>query len=79
MSAQVSVVVSASAPQLLIPRSAVKFDGETAKVTRIEANEIRREAAITILAADALSYLVAEDGLLKAGDLIISNWNQGGI
>jgi HlyD family secretion protein len=79
MSAQVSVVVSESAPQLLIPRSAVKFDGETAKVTRIEANEIRREAAITILAADALSYLVADNGLLKAGDLIISNWNQGGI
>src|SRR5215813_14222490 len=52
MSAQVSVAVSESQPDLLVPRSTVKFDGGRALVTRIESAGARREVAVTILAAD---------------------------
>src|SRR5215470_5962254 len=36
MSAQVSVTIGEAQPNLLVPRSTVKFDGESAKVARIE-------------------------------------------
>ncbi|MGE0131642.1 MAG: efflux RND transporter periplasmic adaptor subunit [Blastocatellales bacterium] len=72
MSAQVSVIISESQPNLLIPRSAVKADGESAKVVRIESADARRQVAVTILAADGLNYLVADNGALKEGDRIQS-------
>jgi multidrug efflux pump subunit AcrA (membrane-fusion protein) len=72
MSAQVSVTISESQPNLLAPRSTVKFDGESAKVTRIESAGARREVAVTILAADGLNYLVADNGALKEGDRIVA-------
>lgn len=72
MSAQVSVVVSETAPNLIVPRSSVKFDGESAKVTRIESADARREVAVTILAADGLNYLAAGNGALKEGDRVLA-------
>jgi HlyD family secretion protein len=71
MSAQVSITINETQPNLLIPRSAVKFEGESAKVTRIESADARREVAVTVLAADGLNYLVADNGALKEGDKII--------
>ncbi len=70
MSAQVAVVVSETEPQILIPRSAVKFDGEVAKVVRGEANDAQREIVITILAGDAINYQVADNGALQEGDRV---------
>jgi multidrug resistance efflux pump len=72
MSAQVSVTIGETQPNLLVSRATVRFDGETAKVTRIESADARREVAVTILAADGLSYLVADNGALKEGDRILA-------
>ena len=71
MSAQVSVMISETPPNLLIPRSTVKSDGESAKVVRIESADSRREVTVTIIAADGLNYLVADNGALKEGDRIL--------
>ncbi len=79
MSAQVSIVISETPPNLLIPRSAVKFDGEAAEVLRIEGDaqrEARRSVAVTILAADGLNYLVADNGALKEGDRLLPQMDQ---
>ncbi len=76
MSAQVSVIISETPSNLLVPRSAVKADGESAKVVRIESADARREVAVTILAADGLNYLVADNGALKEGDRILSKPEQ---
>jgi HlyD family secretion protein len=73
MSAQVSVTISETQPNLLVPRSTVRFDGERALVTRIEGADVRREVAVTILAADGLHYLIADNGALKEGDSILAN------
>ncbi|HEY8461173.1 MAG TPA: efflux RND transporter periplasmic adaptor subunit [Blastocatellia bacterium] len=70
MSAMVSVTIAETRPDLLVPRAAVKFDGERAMVTRIEGPDARREVAVTILAADGTNYLVADNGALKEGDKI---------
>ena len=72
MSALVSVTIGETRPNLLVPRATVRFDGETAKVTRIESADARREVAVTVLAADGLSYLVADNGALKDGDRILA-------
>lgn len=72
MSAQVSVITSETRPQLLIPRSAVKFENQTAIVARSEANNTQRQIAVTILSADATSYAVADNGALKEGDKILT-------
>src|SRR5215831_9081670 len=72
MSAQVSITISETQPNLLVPRSAVKGAGESAKVVRIETPDPRREVAVTILAADGLNYLVADNGALKEGDRILA-------
>src|SRR5262249_6559794 len=72
MSAQVSVTISEARPNLLVPRSAVKGAGESAKVVRIENPDARREVAVTVLAADGLNYLVADNGALKEGDRILT-------
>ena len=73
MSALVSVTIGETQPNLLVPRATVRFDGETAKVTRIESADARREVAVTVLAADGLNYLVADNGALKEGDRILAN------
>jgi HlyD family secretion protein len=74
MSAQVAVVVSESPPHLLVPRSAVRFEGETPKVTRVNANqETGQEVVVNIISADALNYLIADDRELKEGDKILTN------
>jgi HlyD family secretion protein len=70
MSAQVLVTISETQPNLLVPRSTVKFEGESPRVTRIESADARRDVAVTILAADGLNYLVADNGALKEGDRI---------
>jgi len=72
MSAQVSITISEARPNLLVPRSAVKGAGESAKVVRIENPDARREVAVTVLAADGLNYLVADNGALKEGDRILT-------
>lgn len=72
MSAQVSIITSETPPQLLIPRSAVRFEGGTGTVARAEANNVQRQIAVTILAADANHYAVADNGALKEGDKILS-------
>jgi HlyD family secretion protein len=72
MSALVSVTIGETQPNLLVPRATVKFDGERALVTRIESADARREVAVTVLAADGLSYLVAGNGALKEGDRILA-------
>jgi HlyD family secretion protein len=72
MSAQISVTVSESEPQLLVPRTAVRFEGESGTVTRVEGPDARRPVAVTILAADVLNYLVASNGVLKEGDRIFA-------
>jgi multidrug resistance efflux pump len=72
MSALVSVTISETQPNLLVPRSTVKFEGERALVTRIESADARRDVAVTILAADALNYQVAGNGALKEGDRILA-------
>jgi multidrug resistance efflux pump len=71
MSALVSVTIDETPPNLLVPRATVKFDGERALVTRIESADAQREIAVTILAADGLNYLVADNGALKERDRII--------
>jgi HlyD family secretion protein len=72
MSALVSVTIGETQPNLLVPRATVRFDGETPKVTRIESADARREVAVTVLAADGLNYLVADNGALKEGDRILA-------
>lgn len=75
MSAQVAIMISESQPQLIVPRSAVKFDGGTARVWRLEGQDQQREVAITVLGADATSYLAADNGALKSGDRIRARVN----
>ncbi len=72
MSAQVAVVIHETPQQLILPRSAVRFDGAEAKVLRIESDNAQREIAVNILGADALNYVVADNGALKEGDRISS-------
>ncbi len=72
MSALVSVIVQETPAQLRLPRAAVKFDGDQAKVTRLEADHARREIAVTILASNGEHYLVADNGALKANDKILA-------
>jgi multidrug resistance efflux pump len=72
MSGLVSVTLHETPRQLLIPRAAVRFEGADARVFRIESDTVRRDIAVTILGADALQYLVADNGALKEGDRISS-------
>ena len=74
MSAQVSVIINETESQLLIPRSAVRFEGEAAHVVRLETSDkqnTQRQIAVTIVGADALNYVVATGGALKEGDRIL--------
>lgn len=75
MSAQVAVIVNETESQLLVPRSSIRFEGETANVIRLESGDTKnsqRSIAVTILAADALHYVVASNGALKEGDKILN-------
>lgn len=75
MSAQVSVIINETESQLLIPRSAVRFEGEAAHVVRLETSNqqnTQRQISVTILGADALNYVVASNGALKEGDKILN-------
>lgn len=71
MSAQVSVITGETPQHLLVPRGAVKFEGDAANVARSEVNNTARQIAVTILAADANHYAVADNGALKEGDKIL--------
>jgi HlyD family secretion protein len=71
MSAQVGIIISETKGQLLVPRAAVKFAGEGATVTRRESATQQRSVAVTVLAADAVNYAVADNGALKEGDRLL--------
>lgn len=71
MSAQVAIVIGESGEQLLVPRSALRFEGKTTVVTRLEGEKMRRPVAVTIVSSDALHYAVAANGALKDGDRIL--------
>ncbi len=71
MSSQVSIIVGNSGAQLLVPRSAIKFNREGTSVTRLENAAQRRDVAVTILAADGVHYAVAANGALKEGDKLV--------
>jgi len=74
MSAQVTLSISPEPAQLLVPRSAVQFEGGSAQVIRIEGEKGKRSVAVTVIAADPSNYAVADDGVLKEGDRISSRW-----
>jgi multidrug efflux pump subunit AcrA (membrane-fusion protein) len=71
MSAQVWIELTEQSDRLLVPRSAVKFEGESVTVLRLE-GEQQRPIAVTILAADSKNYAIADNGALKPGDRILS-------
>jgi len=73
MSAQVAVVVNEIPPQLLVPRSAISFEGGNPQVVRLEEENKRRSIAVTILGGDAFNYAVAANGALKEGDRIVKS------
>ena len=76
MSAQVTLAITEQPSLLLVPRSAVQFEGGSAQVMRLEAEKARRAIAVTVLSADPFYYAVADDGALKEGDRILSRWNR---
>jgi HlyD family secretion protein len=78
MSAQVALAVSQEPAQLLVPRSAVQFEGGSANIIRVEGDNRRRFVAVTVVGADPLSYAIADDGVLKEGDRILSRWIDEG-
>ena len=71
MSAQVAVVTDEIDGQLLVPRSAVSFEGDTARVWRLEGEAGRRPVTVTIVSADPVHYAVAGNDALKEGDRIL--------
>lgn len=72
MSAQVGIIIAETKGQLLAPRAMVKFAGAGATVTRLEGEAQRRTVAVTILAADAVNYAIADNGALKEGDRLLA-------
>ena len=77
MSTQVSIVVAEYPAQLLVPRSAVRFESDSPKVMKLEGDKGQRPIAVTILSADPVNYAVADNGALKEGDRIFSRWGGG--
>jgi multidrug resistance efflux pump len=75
MSAQIAVILSETAPQLLVPRSGVEFADGEAKVFRLEGEDVRA-VAVTILHSDPLHYAVADNGALREGDRILKRARQ---
>jgi multidrug efflux pump subunit AcrA (membrane-fusion protein) len=78
MSAQASAIVSETPSQLVIPRSAVAYDHAEAKAIRMESENARRAVTVTILGADGLHFLVANNGALKEGDRVLSKFPMEG-
>ena len=76
MSAQITLSVGEQPSQLLVPRSAVHFEGGAAQVMRLEGEKDKRAIAVTVLSADPMFYAVAEDGLIKEGDRILNRWDK---
>ncbi len=76
MSAQITLAISAQQSQLLVPRSAVQFEGTGPQVMRLEGGASGRAVAVTVLSADPFSYAIADDGVLKEGDRILSRWRE---
>jgi multidrug efflux pump subunit AcrA (membrane-fusion protein) len=76
MSAQVTLAVNEQPALLLVPRSAVQFEAGSAQVMRLEGVKDRRVVAVTVLSADPVYYAIADDGVLKEGDRILSGWNH---
>lgn len=74
MSAQVALAIGEQPTHLLVPRSAVQFEGGGAQVMRLEGEKDRRPVAITVLSADPIHYAVSDDGVLKEGDRILNRW-----
>ena len=74
MSAQIAIEVAEHPNQLLVPRAAIEFEGDTATVKRLEGEKETRPVAVTVIAADAAYSAVAEGGPLKEGDRILSRW-----
>jgi HlyD family secretion protein len=72
MSARISLPIAESEPGLLVPRSAVKFEGHLATVLRVEGEKVRGPVAVTIVSSDPYNYAVADNGALKKGDRIVS-------
>ncbi len=70
MSSQIMVTINTTTAALLVPRSAVRFEGETPLIARLESGDARRDVAVNILASDALHYAIADNGALKEGDRI---------
>ncbi|HZS04905.1 MAG TPA: HlyD family efflux transporter periplasmic adaptor subunit [Blastocatellia bacterium] len=71
MSSQVAIVVGESGEQLLVPRAAMKFDGTSTTVERVEGEKNRRTVAVTIVSSDSINYALAANGALREGDRII--------
>ncbi|MFY9557760.1 MAG: efflux RND transporter periplasmic adaptor subunit [Blastocatellia bacterium] len=76
MSAQVTLALAEQPSQLLVPRSAVQFEGGSAQVMRVEAKNTQRAVAVVVVSADPVYYAVADDGVLKEGDRIVNRWNR---
>jgi HlyD family secretion protein len=76
MSAQITLAIAEQPVQLLVPRSAVQFEGGSAQVLRLEGEKARRAIAVTVVSADPVYYAIAGDGALKEGDRILSRWNR---
>ena len=74
MSAQISLAINQEPAQLLVPRSAVQFEGGSANVMRLEGEKGRRSVAVTVVSADPINYAIASDGVLKEGDRVLSRW-----
>ena len=76
MSAQITVAIGEQPDQLLVPRSAVRFEAGSPQVTRLEAQQSRRSVSVNVLASDPVFYAIADNGALKEGDWILNQPNQ---
>lgn len=74
MSAQVSIVLSESLSDLIVPRSTIGFESDSAGVVRLEGENGNRVIAVTIISSDPFHYAIADNGALKEGDRILSRW-----
>jgi HlyD family secretion protein len=75
MSTQISMVVDESQPLLLVPRSAVRFERESAGVVRLEGEKKTRQVAVTIVSGNPFVFGVADNGALREGDRILVRWS----
>ncbi len=73
MSAQVGLVAEETGSELTVPRSAVRWEGDTASVLRLEGEGRLRPVAVTVLFSDPKRFAVAGNGALREGDRILAN------